>query len=112
MVPGVLQENQGVGECLLPDDVRRRAPGRALLSTKRMTGLARSVAAVFEPDENGTSHFAGHGQRPQVQLGAGLTGTMQKPQVRYRRARVAEPSRREALGLALAAAAAFATGSS
>ena len=37
---------------------------------------------------------------------------MQKPQVRCRRARVAEPSRREALGLALAAAAAFAAGSS
>ena len=44
--------------------------------------------------------------------GAGLTGTMQTPQVPYRRARVAEPSRREALGLALAAAAAFANGSS
>src|SRR6478735_3794627 len=43
--------------------------------------------------------------------GAGL-GTMQKPQVPYRRARVAKPSRRETLGLALAAAAAFAAGSS
>ena len=37
---------------------------------------------------------------------------MQKPQVPYRHARVAKPSRREALGLALAAAAAFAAGSS
>ena len=37
---------------------------------------------------------------------------MQKPQVPYRRAGVAKPSRREALGLALAAAAAFAAGSS
>jgi lytic murein transglycosylase len=37
---------------------------------------------------------------------------MQKTQVPYRRARVAKPSRRETLGLALAAAAAFAAGSS